>query len=80
MTEEILDLKALQSEGKNPNSTNIDVVSTLELCQIINHEDSTVADAVAKCLPTIAGAIDALTATVQAGGRIVYVGAGTSGR
>jgi N-acetylmuramic acid 6-phosphate etherase len=77
---EVIDLKILQSEGRNPKSLNIDVVSTAELCRIINDEDQTVAGAVQKCLPTIARAVDALTVVVQSGGRVIYVGAGTSGR
>ena len=75
-----VDLSGIQTEGRNANTTNIDKVSTLELCQIINDEDSKVANAVAECLPQIAGAIDSLVERVQCGGRVVYVGAGTSGR
>lgn len=77
---EVINLKALQSEGRNPKSLNIDVVPTEELCRIINTEDKTVAEAITACLPAIAGAIDALTDRVRAGGRVIYVGAGTSGR
>lgn len=76
----MIDLGALQSEGRNPNSLDIDVVSTEELCGIINNEDRTVADAVSTCLPVIANAIDALTKRTKVGGKVVYVGAGTSGR
>ncbi|KAI9738393.1 MAG: hypothetical protein M1834_008896 [Cirrosporium novae-zelandiae] len=75
-----IDLSTLQTEGSNPRSTDIDKVSTLELCQIINNEDATVAATVAKCLPIIAAAIDTLTPRVRCGGRVIYVGAGTSGR
>lgn len=75
-----IDLKILQSESRNQKSLNIDVVSTEDLCRIINDEDQTVADAVQRCLPLIAGAIDALTEVVREGGKVVYVGAGTSGR
>jgi N-acetylmuramic acid 6-phosphate etherase len=73
-------LEGLQTEGRNLNSNNIDQVETLELCQILNDEDSTVATAVQKCIPVIARAIDALEPLVRNGGRVVYVGAGTSGR
>lgn len=73
-------LEGLQTEGRNPKSTNIDQVETAELCQILNYEDATIASAVAKCIPTIAKAIDALEPMVREGGRVVYVGAGTSGR
>lgn len=76
------DLSALQTEGSNPNSARIDQVSTLELCSVINREDSTVAAAVGdpSCLPVIAAAVDALADRVRRGGRVIYVGAGTSGR
>ena len=73
-------LEGLQTEGRNPNSNNIDQVETLELCRILNAEDATVASAVEKCIPVIARAIDALAPLVRNGGRVVYVGAGTSGR
>lgn len=78
----IPDLSALQTEGSNPNSARIDQVSTLELCSIINREDSTVAATVGdpSCLSAIAAAIDAMADRVQRGGRVIYVGAGTSGR
>jgi N-acetylmuramic acid 6-phosphate etherase len=75
-----IQLEGLQTEERNPVSGNIDQVSTLELCQIINNEDATVALAVQKCLPIIAQAIDGLAGRVRKGGRVVYVGAGTSGR
>lgn len=76
----IIQLEGLQTEGRNSESNKIDQVSTLELCQIINNEDATVAGAVQKCLPIISQAIDGLTESVRKGGRVVYVGAGTSGR
>ena len=74
------DLKGLQTESRNPKSTHIDNVSTIELCQIINDEDETIPNIVKSCIPTIAAAIDAVAPRVQRGGRIIYVGAGTSGR
>ena len=75
-----IDLAGLQTEGRNPHTTSIDKVSTLELCQVINDEDSKVAVAVGQCLPEIAKGIDSLVERVQRGGRVIYVGAGTSGR
>ena len=75
-----IDLKVLQSEGRNPRTVNIDVVDTAELCRLINEEDKAIPLAVAKCLPVIAGAIDAITERVRRGGRLIYTGAGTSGR
>ena len=73
-------LDGLQTEGRNANSTDIDQVSTLELCRVINREDATIAQAVENCLSVIAEAIDAVTERARCGGRLVYVGAGTSGR
>ncbi|KAK5164507.1 uncharacterized protein LTR77_009713 [Saxophila tyrrhenica] len=74
------DITTLQTEGRNPNSVSIDKASTQDLCRIINNEDATIPGAVQTCIPTIAAAIDALTPRVRAGGRVLYVGAGTSGR
>ena len=73
-------LNGLQTEERNSQSTTIDKVSTERLCRIINTEDATVAYAVEKCIPVIAAATDALTSRVRQGGRVIYVGAGTSGR
>lgn len=73
-------LSALQTEQENTHSRDIDKVSTLELCHVINREDSTIAGAIAKCIPAIAKAIDTISARVRSGGRVIYVGAGTSGR
>ncbi|EFR01732.1 N-acetylmuramic acid 6-phosphate etherase [Nannizzia gypsea CBS 118893] len=75
-----IDLSTLQTEGLNPRTTNIDQVSTVELCHLINDEDVTVPGAIGSHIPTIAAAIDALAPRVSQGGRVVYVGAGTSGR
>jgi N-acetylmuramic acid 6-phosphate etherase len=77
---DLSDLSCLQTEGVNPKTADIDHVSTLRMCQIINDEDKEVALSVTPFLPTIAAAIDALTPRVHRGGRVVYVGAGTSGR
>ncbi|EXJ62790.1 hypothetical protein A1O7_03229 [Cladophialophora yegresii CBS 114405] len=74
------DLAELQTEQRNSASSNVDRVSTLGLCHIINDQDATIAGSVAKCIPAIAAAIDCLAGRVRAGGRVVYVGAGTSGR
>ncbi|EZF71310.1 N-acetylmuramic acid 6-phosphate etherase [Trichophyton soudanense CBS 452.61] len=75
-----IDLSTLQTEGSNPRTTNIDRVSTVQLCHLINSEDATVPSVVSSHIPTIAAAIDALAPRVSQGGRVVYVGAGTSGR
>ncbi|KAJ5908763.1 hypothetical protein N7495_001445 [Penicillium taxi] len=73
-------LATLQTEGVNPRTRNIDRISTLQMCKVINVDDHLVADSVEPCLPDIAGAIDALALRVAQGGRVIYVGAGTSGR
>lgn len=75
-----IQLGGLQTESRNFNSKDIDQVSTTELCRIINNEDASVAAAVEKCIPAIAAAIDALAVRGRLGGRVIYVGAGTSGR
>lgn len=74
------ELQQLVSEGRNPRSTDIDLMSSLEIVSTINAEDQTVPDAVANTLPEVARAVDAIVAAFNAGGRLVYVGAGTSGR
>ncbi|KAL3431947.1 hypothetical protein BDV09DRAFT_206273 [Aspergillus tetrazonus] len=73
-------LSRLQTEAVNPQTSLIDKLSTLQMCAVINQEDHRVAASVTPCLPRIAAAIDALAPRVRRGGRVVYVGAGTSGR
>ncbi|KAF5008969.1 hypothetical protein FDECE_4790 [Fusarium decemcellulare] len=73
-------LANLQTEQKNLKTANIDSMSSLELCKVINEEDATVAHAVQKCLPAIAEAIDVIVPRLFNGGRVIYTGAGTSGR
>ena len=68
------------TESRNPNTEQIDIVSTLEMVQIINAEDAKVAPAVGEQAEAIAVTIDAIAARMQEGGRLIYVGAGTSGR
>ncbi|KAL3952062.1 hypothetical protein ACCO45_013779 [Purpureocillium lilacinum] len=64
---------------EEPRTTAIDTVSTLELCRILQREDARVPSAVEPCVPAIAEAIDLLTERVRRGGRVFYIGAGTSG-
>ncbi|KAL6232084.1 hypothetical protein BDW75DRAFT_243295 [Aspergillus navahoensis] len=73
-------LLRLQTEAVNPQTSHIDKLSTLQMCTVINQEDHRVAASVTPHLPRIAAAIDALATRVRRGGRVVYVGAGTSGR
>ncbi len=68
------------TEQENPNTANIDQVSTLEAVSLINNEDKLVALAVEKVLPRVAIAIDKIVERLQNGGRLFYVGTGTSGR
>lgn len=69
-----------QTEARNPRSRELDRLSTQELLRAINREDATVPAAVRKELPAIARAVDAIVAALSHGGRLIYVGAGTSGR
>lgn len=82
MTEQTLlrSLSQMVTEQRNPNSQNIDQLSPLEIVQIINQEDKQVAVAVEKCLPQIALAVEKIEHAFLNGGRLVYIGAGTSGR
>jgi N-acetylmuramic acid 6-phosphate etherase len=75
-----LDLSTLATERPNPASVNLDRKSPLEIARIINSEDAKVAGAVKKALPQIARAIDAIASAFERGGRLIYVGTGTSGR
>ncbi len=68
------------TEQENPNTKDIDEVSTLEALRLINAEDKLVALAVEKILPEIAAAIDQIVERMKNGGRLFYVGTGTSGR
>jgi N-acetylmuramic acid 6-phosphate etherase len=73
-------LNNLVSEQRNPASMDIDLQPTEGILRIINQEDQRVAEAVAKEIPQIAKAVDLVTAAFEQGGRLLYVGAGTSGR
>ena len=73
-------LKDLATERANPTSQNFDEKSSLEIARIINSEDEKVAPAVKRALPQIARAIDLVAAQPRKGGRLFYVGSGTSGR
>lgn len=73
-------LKQLITEARNPASTHIDTMSTINMVKTINAEDQKVAQAVAKQSETIALAIDQAAEKFADGGRLIYIGAGTSGR
>lgn len=73
-------LHGLTTESANEASQGFDTKSALEIARIINHEDSKVAGAVKKALPEIALVIDAVARSLRDGGRLIYIGAGSSGR
>ena len=73
-------LRRLRTEQSNDAALNLDQKSSLEIAGLINSEDVTVALAVTRALPQIARAIDLVAAALRRGGRLIYVGAGTSGR
>jgi N-acetylmuramic acid 6-phosphate etherase len=73
-------LHELTTESSNDASQGFDTKSALEIARIINHEDAKVAGAVKKALPEIALVIDAVARSLRDGGRLIYIGAGSSGR
>ena len=74
------DLRRLPTEQVLRAATDLDRMSALEIVRLMNREDSTVATAVGRALPQIARAIDVVVRGLRQGGRLIYVGAGTSGR
>lgn len=73
-------LEALATEARHPATEHLDELSTLEMLEIINEEDARVAHAVRAELPSVALAVDAIAERFRRGGRLFYLGAGTSGR
>jgi len=82
MTEQGLmsELDQLVSEGRNPRTMDIDLLPTVDVLRRINDEDRVVPAAVEKVLPEIAAAVDRIVLAFQKGARLIYIGAGTSGR
>ena len=74
------DLRILLTEQINTAARDLDRMSSLEIVRLMNDEDATVPAAVRRALPQIARAIDIIAAGIRQGGRLIYVGAGTSGR
>ena len=70
----------LTTETRNPKSSELDTLSSLEIIQIMNEEDHKVAQAIQKQLPQISKAVDLIVKQLNQGGRVIYFGAGTSGR
>lgn len=75
-----MDLQKLTTEGRNPDSTNIDEMDTLSMVELMNRENEKVVKAVEAVSQPIADAIDAIAPRFLEGGRLIYMGAGTSGR
>ena len=73
-------MKSIQTERRNPRTRGLDRMSALEIVRALNREDARVAIAVKRELPAIARAVDAVVRAFRSGGRLIYVGAGTSGR
>ena len=76
----MLELQKIATEQRNPNTMNIDTLSTLDMVKLINQEDHRVADAVGEVTDKIAQAVDVIAEKLAVGGRLIYCGAGTSGR
>lgn len=72
--------KPIKTEQRNPRSRELDAKSTIDILRVLNREDACVAQAVRRELPKIARAVDAIVKSIASGGRLIYVGAGTSGR
>src|SRR6188768_2758153 len=70
----------MSTERRNPNSVDIDLYPTERILKIINSEDATVPAAVASAIPEIVKAVDLAVNAIRSGGRMIYVGAGSSGR
>ncbi len=75
-----MDLNKLTTEKRNERSMNLDTLSTEQVIRLMNEEDAVVPKAVEQIVPTIAKAVDAITARFKKNGRLIYIGAGTSGR
>ena len=80
MPETLNDRGYLLTEQINPNTQTLDQLSTLEMVQVFNQEDQRTVDAIAKAAPMLAAAIDRTAESLRDGGRLFYIGAGTSGR
>ncbi len=76
----MVELKKIATEQRNPNTMNIDTLPTLEMVRLMNREDHRVAEAVSLVTEEIAWAVDLIADRLSKGGRLIYCGAGTSGR
>lgn len=80
MYRKVVDLEKMATEMRNAKTMALDEMTPLEIITIMNHEDEGVAKVVKRALPEVAKVIEWTTKSLQTGGRIVYIGAGTSGR
>lgn len=80
ITSHAVNLDAIATEQRNTATNNIDQLSTIDMVSLINEQDKRVPLAVEKALPSIAAAVDEITTHIRQGGRLFYMGAGTSGR
>lgn len=76
----MIDISKISTEQRNENTKNIDIESTCNMLKMINHEDKSVPLAVEKAIDQIAKVVDVVTNAFVMGGRLIYIGAGTSGR
>lgn len=76
----MIDLSKINTEGRNPNSTDLDLMSALEITKLINREDQEIANAISNEIESIGKLVEAAAKAIEAGGRLIYIGAGTSGR
>ncbi|WP_250230033.1 N-acetylmuramic acid 6-phosphate etherase [Anaeropeptidivorans aminofermentans] len=76
----MIDLSKMTTETRNPNTMNLDEMSSLEIITVMNEEDANVPKAIKNVLPKIAQAVDWVKEAFLSGGRLIYMGAGTSGR
>ena len=75
-----LNLKNMSTETRNQNTMNLDIMTPLEVVTVMNSEDAKVPEAIKPALPNIAQCVTWAIESIEAGGRIIYMGAGTSGR
>jgi len=75
-----LNMKAMTTESRNPNTMELDTMCPMEILEVMNREDEKVIAAIRKVLPGIARCVQWATESIRSGGRIIYMGAGTSGR
>ena len=75
-----LNLKNMSTETRNPNTMDLDIMSPLEIVTVMNQEDARVPAAITPVLPQIAQCVTWAIESIETGGRIIYTGAGTSGR